>query len=100
MTLEQVYSMLTPALKGTSKFYQAQKAVLGTSGSWTIASKKGGFATGETGPYQVLFFTPAKAGREYYAVFFKDNAVFGKTWFSYQYGIYVESILKGVSLTQ
>ena len=95
MTVDQVNALLKPALKETSTLYQAESIELTAKGNWIVDSKKGGFAAGEEGPYQVLFFTPAKAGTEYYLVFFKDNAVMAKVWFSAQYAPMIEKTLKG-----
>jgi len=100
MSVEQVYSLMTSDLKATSVLYPAQRVEETSTDNWVVASKSGGFAEGEEAPYQVLLFTPAKAGTEYYLVFFKDDAVFGTAWFTAQYGKLVEKILKGESITQ
>ena len=93
MTVDQVNALLKPALKETSTLYQAESIELTAKGNWIVDSKSGGFAAGEEGPYQVLFFIPAKAGTEYYLVFFKDNAVMDKVWFSAQYAPMIEKTL-------
>jgi hypothetical protein len=95
MTVDQVYALLKPALKETSTLYQAQSIELTTKGNWILTSKQGGFAAGEVGPYQVLFFTPTKAGSNYYLVFFKDNAVMDKVWFASQHAFLIKNILEG-----
>jgi len=99
MTLDQVYALMKPVLKGTSTLYQATKVAL-TDAGWTVGSKEGGFAATEVGTYQVLFFKPAETGDEYYMVFFKDNAVMGKSWFTYQNAYFMEQILKGIKYNQ
>jgi hypothetical protein len=95
MTVDQVNALLKPALKQTGTLYQAESIELTAKGNWIVDSKSGGFAAGEEGPYQVLFFTPVKVGTEYYLVFFKDNAVMAKVWFSAQYAPMIEKTLKG-----
>ena len=100
MTLDQVYALIAPSLKLTSVLYQAETIELTDKGNWKVASKEGGYQAGEEGPYQALFFTPAKAGTEYYVVFFKDNIVMAKAWFSPQYGVVIEAMLKGQSLVK
>ena len=100
MTVDQVYTLMTPDLKSTSVFYQAQNIELVASGNWKIVSKDGGYKADETGPYQALFFTPTKAGIQYYVVFFKDNIVMAKAWFTAQFGVVVEALLQGKSLVK
>jgi len=95
MTVDQVYVLLKPALKETSVLYQAESIKLTAKGNWIVNSKPGGFAAGEVGAYQVLFFTPTKAGSNYYLVFFKDNAVMAKVWFASQNAFYIENELQG-----
>jgi hypothetical protein len=98
MTLEQVNALLSPDLKQASILYQTEKIELTPKGSWVVTSKEGGYKTGETGPYQVLFFTPAKAGEQYLMVFFKNNVTVGKSWFTSQGAVIIEKILKGEKL--
>jgi hypothetical protein len=95
MTVDQVNALLKPELKSTATLYQATTAQQSADGSWVVTTKKGGFKTGETGPYQVLYFTPSKAGDKYYAVFFKANVVFGKSWFDLSGGAFIEKLLQG-----
>jgi hypothetical protein len=95
-TVEQVYALMSDSLKSTSVLYQATKIEESTSG-WGIVSKDGGFSAGETGAFQVLYFKPAKATAQSFAVFFKANAVIGKAWFSAQNSSFIENILQGKS---
>ena len=95
MTLDQVYALMKPDLKQTSVLYQVENIELTAKGNWKIDSKEGGFAATETGAYQALWFTPVKAGDEYYMVAFKNNVVMGKAWFASQNAYYVEQLLKG-----
>ncbi len=99
MTVDQVNALLTPDLKGTAKLYQANTVQQSADGSWVVTTKQGGFKTGETGPYQVLLFTPTKSGDKYYAVFFKANAIFGKSWFDPSGGAFIETLLKGEGIS-
>ena len=100
MTVDQVYALMTPALKATSVLYQADSIQQTAKGNWSVSTKQSGYAAGETGPYQALLFTPARAGNEYYIVFFKANVVMAKSWFSPQGGVVIEAILKGKSLVK
>jgi hypothetical protein len=95
MTLDQVYALLKPELKDTSVLYQAQNIELTENGNWKVVSKQDGFAAGEEGPYQVLFFTPAKAGADYFLVFFQNKAVMAKVWFASQHAVLIKNILLG-----
>jgi len=95
MTVSQVYALMTPALKATSILYQADSITQTAKGNWSVTTKQGGYGAGETGPYQALLFTPAKSGQDYYAVFFKADAVIAKSWFSPQGGVVIEAILQG-----
>jgi hypothetical protein len=93
-SVEQVYALMTPALKDTSVLYQAMN-VENTTAGWVISSKVGGFAAGEPGDFQVLYFGPVKSGGQSFVIFFKANAVIGKTWFSAQSSAIIENILQG-----
>lgn len=100
MSVEQVYALCKPDLKQTSTLYQAENIEMTSAGNWKFYTKEGGYEEGETGVYQVLFFTPTKSGDNYYLVLFKDNAVTDKVWFSSQSATVIEKILKGISLTK
>lgn len=100
MTTDQVYALMTTALKSTSVLYQADVIQQTDKGNWKVSTKDGGYKTGEQGAYQALFFTPAKSGDQYYVVFFKSNIVMAKVWFSPQGGVIIEALLKGQSLVK
>lgn len=100
MTLDQVYALMTSALKSTSVLYQADLIQQTDKGNWKVSTKQGGYGAGEQGAYQALFFTPARAGDEYYVVFFKSDIVMAKAWFSPQGAVVIEAILKGQSLVK
>ena len=100
MTLDQVNAIMTPALKSTSILYQADVIQQTNTGSWQVSTKQDGYAAGEQGAYQALFFTPTRAGDEYYIVFFKGNIVMAKAWFSPQNAVIIEALLKGESLVK
>jgi len=95
MTLSQVNDLMAPALKSTYILYQAESITSSGTGSWSVKVPKGGFAAGETGEYQVMFFKPEKSRTEYFAIFFKANICIGKAWFSGSYGLLIEQTLKG-----
>jgi hypothetical protein len=94
MTLDEVYVLLKPELKQTGTLYQAE-IIENTAGGWKIDTKDGGYAEGEEGPYQALFFKPVKSGAQSYMVVFRAKAVVGKAWFSGTNAFYIEKYLKG-----
>ena len=100
MTVDQVNTLLTPALKSTSQVYKASNVAEAADGGWSLASKAGGYAAAETAPFQVMLFTPAKAGDKYFAIFFEGNAVIGKSWFDANGGLNIETLLKGTMTSQ
>jgi len=98
MTLSQVNDLMSPALKSTYILYQAETITssgTGDSKSWSVKVPKEGYAAGETGEYQVMFFHPEKSRTEFYTIFFKNNVCIGKAWFSGSYGLLIEQTLKG-----
>jgi hypothetical protein len=96
MTLDQVYALMKPELRQTATLYQAESITQNpANGNWIVSNKPGGFAAGEIGPYQGLWFTPTKAGSEYYMIVFKDDVVTGKAFFAPTNAFYVEQYLKG-----
>jgi len=97
MTLDQVYELLKPELKQTSILYQATSLELTAAGNWKLTSLQAGYAEGEVGPYQVLFFTPEESGENYYLVFFKENVVIGKDWFTPKLAAVFKGILRGAN---
>jgi hypothetical protein len=96
MTLDQVYELLKPELKQTSTLYQATSLELSASGAWEVKSKPYGYAEGEIGDYQVLFFTPDKSSEDYYLIFFKDYMVIDKDWFVPKLAAVFKAILEGL----
>jgi hypothetical protein len=100
MTQDQVNALMTPTLKSTSVLYQADVIQQAANGNWAVSAKQGGYAAGEQGAYQALFFTPTRAGDEYYAVFFKGNIVMAKAWFSPQNAVVIEALLKGETVVK
>jgi hypothetical protein len=96
MTLDKVYDLLKPELAETSTLYQATSLELTEAGNWKVTSKQNGYAEGEVGPFQVLFFTPDKSSEDYYLVFFKENAVIGKAWFIPKTAAVFKAILQGI----
>ena len=94
-TVDQVYALMTPALKNVSKLYQARSVQQNAAGAWELAVKQGGYKTGETDAYQVLIFQPAKAGDSAFLIFFKSNSEFNKAWFSADSAASIDRTLQG-----
>ena len=96
MTLSQLNTLMTPALKLTGTIYPATRVEKATDGSWIVMNKASDIKPGETAPFQVFLFPPAKATpNNYYAVFFKGDLIIGKAWFDRQGGAVALSYLTG-----
>jgi len=96
MTLDQVRAIMTPQLQITGTIYPATRVELQSDGSWVINYRESDLAAGETPQYKVYLFPPSSAvPNNYFTIFFKNDVVFGKSWFDLQGGIVAESNLKG-----
>ena len=94
MTLDQVNALMTPALKLAGTMNPATRIEISAKGNWIVQYKAANVPAGQTAPYKVFLFSPSKTmPNNFYAIFFSNDTVLGKSFFDLQGGAVLEQNL-------